>query len=203
VYLEHGVYQYSVSAHAKEYSDTALLALELQAKDKPECARAAHYFGRELFIRGEYDKAITELGRHLSLPDATWAAERSASCRFISRCYQAKGDYLSAWHWANKAVCEEPALREPWVEAMRCCAGLGNVYGAVFYGLAALGVKERTGRYIEEPLSWGSYPYECLSWAYEKLGDVKNAVECRKQAAAITAGGDGNVKDLLRLLGVN
>ncbi|MDR1330011.1 MAG: hypothetical protein LBK23_10475 [Oscillospiraceae bacterium] len=194
VTLDADTYQFAFGPH--RYSANYLPLLKKQAEHMPECARAAHYYGRELMYKGRWDEAITELKRHISLPDAFWGEERAASCRFICRCYTAKKEYGAAWHWANKAVTECDTMREPWVEAMRACVYLDNPHGVIFYGNGALGVKARTGRYIEEAEAWGYYPYEALGWAYEKLGDRKAAAESYKQAALITSEGNRFVAKL-------
>jgi glycosyltransferase involved in cell wall biosynthesis len=194
VNLDADTYQFAFGAH--KYGANYLPLLKKQAEDMPDCARAAHYYGRELMYKERWDDAIAELKRHLALPGAVWGEERAASCRFISRCYAAKKEYGAAWHWANKAVAECDTLREPWVEAMRACVYLNNPHGVIFYGNGALGVKARTGRYVEEAEAWGYYPYEALGWAYEKLGDRKAAAESYKQAAIITSEGNRFVAKL-------
>ena len=40
-------------------------------------------------FRGEWQKAIETLARHLTLPSAVWADERCASMRYIARCLRA------------------------------------------------------------------------------------------------------------------
>ncbi|WP_330587950.1 glycosyltransferase [Anaerocolumna sedimenticola] len=65
--------------------------LELSAKENPQDDRTAFWLGREYMYYGQYDKCIPELKRHLSLPSAKWDEERSASMRFIAKCYQLKG----------------------------------------------------------------------------------------------------------------
>jgi hypothetical protein len=189
VILPDDIYQFT-SSHAHKAGLSTLPVLRKQAHDMPICARTAHYHGRELYQSKKYDEAIEELTRHLTLPGATWGAERSASSRYISKCYQEKGDWTSGWLWANRALNECPTLREPWIETMRCCSGMGNVHGALFFGLGALSIEKRTGEYIEEPESWGPYPYECLAWAYGRLGDEDNAQRCREAGAAYTKRGE-------------
>ena len=49
-----------------------------------------HYLGREYMFRGEWQKAIETLARHLTLPSAVWADERCASMRYIARCLRAR-----------------------------------------------------------------------------------------------------------------
>ena len=79
--------------HADESKSRAqyLPLLELSVQEDPEDDRNMHYLGREYMFRGQWEKAIATLKRHLSLPRATWRDERCASMRFLARCCQAMG----------------------------------------------------------------------------------------------------------------
>lgn len=90
--------------------------LELAVTEEPQNDRSMHYLGREYLMRGEYDKAIATLMRHLELPAARWPAERAASMRFIARAYSAKGEADAAMPWLLRACAEASEEREPWVE---------------------------------------------------------------------------------------
>jgi tetratricopeptide (TPR) repeat protein len=200
VRLPDDVYQYAAGPHRN--GDLCLPQLRKQAADMPDDARTAHYYGRQLMYEYHLNEAIAELKRHLSLPTATWGAERAASCRYISSCYQRLDNATAAWEWANKAVAEDDTLREPWIEAMRCCALLGNPHGVIFYGRGALAIEKHSGDYIMDAVAWGSYPHECLAWAYTRLGDKDNAIKCLCQAALISTKDDGNVQELIKALDI-
>ena len=60
--------------HADESKSRAqyLPLLELSVQEDPEDDRNMHYLGREYMFRGQWEKAIATLKRHLSLPRATW-----------------------------------------------------------------------------------------------------------------------------------
>lgn len=90
--------------------------LELSVKEDPNDDRNMHYLGREYMYYGKWNESIVTLIKHLSLPSATWKDERSASMRFISRCYINLGRYEEAKMWLNKAIHEAPYLRDPYVE---------------------------------------------------------------------------------------
>ena len=47
--------------------------LELAVREDPQNDRNCHYLGREYMFRGEWQKAIETLARHLTLPSAVWA----------------------------------------------------------------------------------------------------------------------------------
>ena len=67
--------------------------LELSAAEDPDDDRNMHYLGREYMFHGRWGDAMATLMRHLSMPTATWAAERAASMRYIARCCDALGDW--------------------------------------------------------------------------------------------------------------
>ena len=90
--------------------------LELAIKEDPSNDRNMHYLGREYMYYGYWKKSIKTLKKHLSLKSATWKDERSASMRYISRCYKNLKKYDQAKLWIDKAIKETPYLREPYVE---------------------------------------------------------------------------------------
>jgi hypothetical protein len=155
--------------------------LEQGCREEPNDDRNSHYLGREYMYYGKYDQAIAELQRHLSLPSATWNAERCASMRFIARSCVAKGDYVNAELWALKACAESSIDREPWLE-------LGKVYYATqnWSGLYAamkrlLTIVERPKSYICEVDAWYSLPHDYCSIAAFNLGMITESVaQCEK-----------------------
>ena len=155
--------------------------LELGCQEDPENDRNSHYLGREYMFYKQYDKAIVELKRHLSLKSATWDAERSASMRYIARCYMFNEEHDNAIAWGLRAVAECSTQREPWVE-------LGKIYyfkqdwsGCYFAMKHALAIKEKPMSYVCEPDSWGVAPHDIISIAAFYLGLKEEALEqCKK-----------------------
>ena len=145
--------------------------LEIDAKESPLDDRAAHYLGREYMFCGQYDKAIAELTRHLSLPTATWADERCASMRYIFRC----GGEIE---WLYKAIAEAPNLREPYVDMAKELLRLNEFHGAIHYAEKALSITERTMSYINDAGAWGADPYDVLSVACWWVGEKEKALKC-------------------------
>jgi tetratricopeptide (TPR) repeat protein len=159
-----------------------LSLLEMGCKEQPLDDRNSHYLGREYMYYHMPDKAIDELKRHLTLPNAKWEVERSASMRYIARCFQLKGDLDNAELWAMKACAEAPKEREPWVE-------LGKIYYArqdfpsTYYAMKkAIAIAERPMTYICEPDSWGSIPFDIASIAAYQLGMNAEAINLCKAA---------------------
>ncbi len=150
--------------------------LELAVKENPQNDRNVHYLGREYMFRGQPQKAIDTLLRHLSLPSAVWDEERAASMRYIARCYRATGRYAEAEVWYLRAVAEAPLARESCVEFGEYLYYKKNWAGAVFFLERALSISVRSQSYITEPSAWGALPHDLLSLAYYNLGVYEKAV---------------------------
>lgn len=174
-----------------------LRLLELSVRERPNDDRNAHYLGREYMFHRRWDEAIAQLQHHLTLPTATWAAERSASMRFISRCYLAKGDQPEAMRWALRAVAEAPELRESWVQAEEAAYAGEDWPAAAFFGGKAVAVTKKSGCYINEERAWGVYPWDAMAYALYRLGDLEGAAAATERALELEPGNErlrGNMK---------
>ena len=156
--------------------------LELAVREDPQNDRNCHYLGREYMFRGEWQKAIETLARHLTLPSAVWADERCASMRYIARCLRALEQDDSAERWLHRAIAEAPHLREPYMDYAQLLYTQERWYGLVDVLRAALAITERPRTYICEADAWGSLPYDLLSLAYAHLGDAENAADACRNA---------------------
>lgn len=171
--------------------------LEIAARETPYDDRISHYLGREYMFAGVYDKAIAELKRHLSLPTATWADERAASMRYISKCCASTGNLKEAVRWALRAVAESPDTREPYLQLARAFFDLGNYSGVLYAASGGLNITERKLSYITEPDAWGAALHDLLSIAYYQFGQYKKAVE--EAEIALSFGEDTRIRNNLNL----
>lgn len=137
--------------------------LELSVKEDPEDDRNMHYLGREYMYYERWEDCINTLKKHLTLKKATWKDERSASMRFISRCYKKLNNYEEAKKWLDKAIKEAPYLREPLVERAFLAYDKKNYEDVEKYCLKALKIKYHLKTYINEPFSWNETIYDLLS----------------------------------------
>ena len=170
--------------------------LELGCKENPEDDRNCHYLGREYMYYKMYDKAINELKRHLSLPLATWKSERSASMRYISKCYFQLGDKDSSLEWALKSCAECPNEREPWVNLANIYYSLSNYLGVVYAISNAVSIKDRTMSYICEPESWSSYPYDIGSISAYRCNLKHLGLEWAKEALILSPNDERIAKNI-------
>ncbi len=156
--------------------------LELAVKEKPDDDRNMHYLGREYMYRGEWDKCIDTLLRHLSMPQAVWKDERCASMRFLARAYLEKGDLEQARGWYHKSIAEAPYLREPYMDFAMMLYRQQDWYGVLYLTGCALRIAERPRTYICDAASWGSLPYDLASLGYYYTGDYKRALDMVNKA---------------------
>jgi len=99
--------------------------LRKATEDEPSDQRMAHLYGRELFFHHDYEEAIVELKRHLSITvpyleprdDVLGIGQtRSTSCRLIARSLMAlNGQADEIIVWLLRSVSESPSQREPWI----------------------------------------------------------------------------------------
>ena len=166
----------------KKSRNSYLPLLELSVKECPEDDRNMHYLGREYMYYGKWNEAIDTLIRHLSLKTATWKDERSASMRFIARCYQQLKRWDEARMWLDKAIEETPYLRDPYMEKAFLEFRLKNWEEVKKLCEQALKITTHEKTYINEVFSWDSTVYDLLSISHFYLGNWEEAIKNCKQA---------------------
>lgn len=159
-----------------------LSLLELSVKEDSEDDRNMHYLGREYMYYKRWNEAIDTLIKHLGLKKATWKDERSASMRFISRCYINLGRIEEARMWLDKAIKETPYLRDPYVERGMLEYNLNNFLESKNYLLKALEIKSHEKTYINEVFSWNNTIYDLLSICCYNLKEYEDSYKYVKIA---------------------
>lgn len=156
--------------------------LELSVQENPLDDRAMFWLGREYVYHGDFDKAIETLKKHLTLPNANWNEERSASMRFIAHSYEEKGNAKEAKAWLFRALAECQNVREPYLALAKSGYKENNwplVYAMVEKGLS---VTESTGSYLVESESWGYSLYDYGAISAYRLGMYEKAKEYAMKA---------------------
>ena len=151
--------------------------LELSVREDPEDDRNMHYLGREYMYYGRWNEAIDTLINHLKLKRTVWKDERCASMRFIARCYKNINRYDEAKMWLDKAICEAPYLRDPYMERALLEYNLENYKEVEYYCLKALEIKEHPKTYINEVFSFDNTVYDLLSIAEFNLNKYEEALK--------------------------
>ncbi len=173
-------------ADPKKSRASYLALLELSVQEDPTDDRNMHYLGREYMFRGQWDRCIDTLKRHLALPNATWADERCASMRFIARAYLQKGDEDSAKAWYLRAVAEAPHLREPYVELANLLHRRAEWDGVVYFTGCALKINQRPRTYICESDAWGSLPWDLRALGLFYTGRGEQSLRAAEEALRIS-----------------
>jgi glycosyltransferase involved in cell wall biosynthesis len=134
--------------------------LELSVEEDPTNDRATFWLGREYMYYKRYNESIETLKRHLLLPSATWKEERSASMRFIARCYDELNVETEAKSWLFRSIAACPDIREPYLALARM--GYKKQNWPLVYAMVqrALSITKSTGSYLTEPESWGYSLYD-------------------------------------------
>lgn len=145
--------------------------LEMSVKEDPYSDRNAYYYARELFFYGKYDLAAVEFKRHLSLPTATWPAERSASYRYLAKC-----DPSNAFDYLHEAIKTSPDRREALVEMAQIMYANKNWTDCYEFSIEAIKIGSKPLDYLCEEFAWGSLPYDLASISAYNLGDIDNAI---------------------------
>ena len=128
--------------------------LELAVDEDPNCSRMAYYLGREYMYKGEWQKCIDTLKKHLELPMATWKEERAASMRWIARSCERLGNIQEAYSWYFRAIAEAPDMRDAYVECAKM-AYLHRNWPAVFFMVEeALKIKQRSKTFVNAGYAW-------------------------------------------------
>lgn len=144
--------------------------LELSVKEDPTNDRNMHYLGREYMYYKEWNKSIETLLKHLNLKTATWKEERSASMRYIARCYTNLDRLEEAKLWLNNAIEESPNQREGYVELALLEYKKYNFYEVIKNCIRAKMILKNEMIYINEPFCWDSTIDDLLSVSYYNLG---------------------------------
>lgn len=184
---------------SKKSRSNYLPLLELSVKEDPEDDRNMHYLGREYMYYKKWNKAIDTLITHLSLKKSTWKDERSASMRFISRCYLNLKRIEEARMWLNKAITETPYLRDPYVEKALLEYQEQNWKEVENCCLKALEIKEHEKTYINEIFSWDNTTYDLLSLSLFYQGRIDEAIKNIKIAIQMNSS-DNRLKNNLKIM---
>lgn len=152
--------------------------LKQSVEEDPFDDRNAHYYARELLIYGRKDEALEEFKRHLSLPTATWKAERANSYRYMSMCVTDR-DEIEAYLF--KSVAEYPEGRESWVALANHYYLVEDWHGCYFAAKKATAITDKPLEYFNEAWAWDSFIWDIGSIAAFRLGQDVEAIEwCEK-----------------------
>lgn len=145
--------------------------LKIAVDEDPYDDRNAFYYARELYFYGQYDEAVAEFKRHLSLPRAVWPPERAASMRYLGKIETDNAEY-----WFNKAIEEAPGRREPWLDLVKYYYTKEDWKNCLSASKAVLSITEKPLEYLCEADAWGAAPYDFAAIACYRLGLFSEAL---------------------------
>lgn len=161
--------------------------LKLSVEEDPLDDRNAHYYARELLMYGHKDEAFREFERHLSLPTATWNAERANSYRYMSMCVD---DESLKEELLLKGIAEYPSGRECWVMLAQYYYLKQDWHGVYYCVKKALSIVDKPLVYFNEAWAWNEYPYDIGSLAAFYLGQDVEAIDWCERALVFAPDND-------------
>lgn len=173
--------------------------LEMAVAETPDSDRMVYYLGREYMYAGKWQKCIDTLKRHLDLPSARWPEERCAAMRWIARSYQMLGDFKSAFQWYCKAIAEQPAMRDAYVECARMGYQLEDWSTVLMMTSEALSIHEKSTCYVNMGYSWDHTPDDLAAIACYRLGMYQQSLR-HAQDALSYAPDNRRLRDNLELI---
>lgn len=173
--------------------------LELSVEEDPTNDRATFWLGREYMYYKKYKESIETLKRHLLLPSATWKEERSASMRFIARCYDELNAEAEAKSWLFRSIAECSDIREPYLALARM--GYKKQNWPLVYAMVqrALSIAKNTNSYLTEPESWGYILYDLGAISAYHLGLFEDSKKYAVKALSLNPD-DERLKNNLELI---
>ena len=151
--------------------------LALSVKEDPNDDRNSFYYARELFFNNMLTESAEEFSRYLSLPTATWNAERARAYRYLAQCVSEKElEYL------EKSLQEDGSRREVYVDLSLYHYKKQDWKNTLEYAEKALKIKDKPLDYLCEEFAWGSIPYDLAAIASYRLGNQELALSYGQKA---------------------
>jgi glycosyltransferase involved in cell wall biosynthesis len=159
--------------------------LQMAAEEMPESDRMAYYLGREYTFNRRWEDCIRECKRHLALPSATWAEERSASMRLIANAHFRLGNYPEAGRWFLRAIAECPGMRDAYVEYAQAAYNQEDWVTVFAMTEAALAIPSRSTTYTNAAHAWNHTPHDLAALGCYYLGLRERARRHAEDALAL------------------
>ena len=151
--------------------------LKISTEEDPNDDRNAYYYARELFFYNHFEEAVKQFKRHLELPTARWAPERSASMRYIGKIIKEEAEL-----WFTLAIKEAPERREAYVDLAQYYYSIGKWTECYEIATQALAIVNKPMEYLCEAEAWGHTPHDMAAIAAYNLGMYQEAAKHAKDA---------------------
>jgi glycosyltransferase involved in cell wall biosynthesis len=155
--------------------------LNLAVQEDPHNDRNTYYYARELFFNHKFSEAKEQFLKYLSMPTATWKAERSSAMRYVAKCSVQQ----EKEQWLSKALKESPDRREPMVDLARFYYEKRDWEKCLKHSELAIAIKEKPLEYLCEEDAWGDLPFDLAAISSYNLNQFEKAFEYGKMAVDI------------------
>lgn len=155
--------------------------LRMGYKELPHDDRSVFYYGRELYLRSNYQGISEELK----------AACRREGTRVLTEALELiknapnRAEASYAWRMIGQMNDDEEAFKKSIEEAPHLRDGYIFYADHLYHGKQfkkaldnvdrALAISIRTSDYLVDPKCWDGYPHHLKAWCHYKLGDVDKA----------------------------
>lgn len=178
--------------------DSYLSLLLLGAKENPQDARCSQYLAREYFSLGEYQAALDEYARHLTLETNRWF--RSETCRNMAHCYEHLGHTRESRDCHVMSCAEAPDIRESWAEASSFYYRMERMHSALGCLENMLDVEDIPAHsIIRNDAYYGAWPHHMAALCYHSLDDFTNARKQIHQALKLAPNDPAVLSDLMTI----
>jgi hypothetical protein len=151
--------------------------LALSVKEDPFDDRNAFYYARELVFNSMHKEATAEFERYLSLPKATWKAERARAYRYLAECNPEKQlEYLFL------SMNEDPSRREVYADLSLYYYKNQDWGNCLKYAENGLLILYKPLDYLCEDFAWGALLYDLAAIAAYNLQEYSIAEKYGKIA---------------------
>ena len=150
--------------------------LEMAVAEDPGSDRMSYYLGREYMYAGRWNDCIETLKQYLELPNARWQEERCAAMRWMARSYHKQGQIKSAYQWYYRAIAEQPAMRDAYIECAKMSYLLEDWNTVAVMTAEALKIREKSATYVNMGYSWDHTPDDLAAIACYRLGMYRQSL---------------------------
>lgn len=158
--------------------------LELSHKENSDCAQTLFWLAREYAYQNQQENAINHFKKFIQLPHA-WSTEKSEAERWLSKLLPNDKVY-----WLRQSVASAPYRREPWLDLADHYYHTCDWINCWAMSAEAIGIKHKTGSYLDMVESWGAKPYDLAGIACWNLGLREKSAEYFQQAVDINPNDD-------------
>ena len=153
-------------------SDYTLDRLVLDVRENPYDPRPRYYLGRQWMYRGEWAKALKELGVYLEAP----GVDRADAWQCVARCHAGLGDRAAQIEALHRACAAQPGRRDWWGELGAIYHEAGDDQTAVALLRCALEIPPPQHIYTVQ-YWYGAAPHDLLARCLWKRGRYAEGYE--------------------------